>query len=385
MNICLHRKTDGQTDGQPRQHSHPRPHPLHTPTTFSQVLQQPASVAEKVRDQATLEVSKTREDGKMRGEVEEGCSVFFREEKTHGGGQVDYDDDLEVLGVQREGERWAGGIGREGGKGKGSGERENDGGEGGQKGSEEKGEGKSKGEEDKEIEIVGMEGQFSLVDYAHSRDTCVSFALGTEQACANCWCFVCEVPWRQCESWGSHHLACWAEGSWRTERDNLRNKKKNLELCAKLGSGGGGGGGEGAAGLAAGLAVEAEMLHEKQQEVVNLCLAGENVFFTGMGGTGKSLTLKRLVDLLRKKHGADSVVICAPTGVAAINVGGQTLHRYSVYLLFWYTSTNTDAAQAPQLCRLWSAHERSGFQEMPWARERLEARQGACARRGQHA
>ena len=127
------------------------------------------------------------------------------------------------------------------------------------------------------------------------------------------------------------------------------------------------------------------MLHEKQQEVVNLCLAGENVFFTGMGGTGKSLTLKRLVDLLRKKHGADSVVICAPTGVAAINVGGQTLHRYSVYLLFWYTSTNTDAAQAPQLCRLWSAHERSGFQEMPWARERLEARQGACARRGQHA
>lgn len=48
----------------------------------------------------------------------------------------------------------------------------------------------------------------------------------------------------------------------------------------------------------------------------------EHVFVTGRAGTGKSTLLRYLVDTLGRKHTA----IAAPTGVAALNIGGQTLH-----------------------------------------------------------
>jgi ATP-dependent exoDNAse (exonuclease V) alpha subunit len=46
-----------------------------------------------------------------------------------------------------------------------------------------------------------------------------------------------------------------------------------------------------------------------------------NLFVTGRAGTGKSTLLRGIVGTLR-----DQVVIGAPTGIAAFNVGGQTLH-----------------------------------------------------------
>jgi len=47
----------------------------------------------------------------------------------------------------------------------------------------------------------------------------------------------------------------------------------------------------------------------------------ENIFVTGRAGTGKSTLLNHLSWNTDKQ-----VVICAPTGVAALNVGGQTIH-----------------------------------------------------------
>ncbi|MET0715242.1 MAG: AAA family ATPase, partial [Mycetocola sp.] len=47
----------------------------------------------------------------------------------------------------------------------------------------------------------------------------------------------------------------------------------------------------------------------------------ENVFVTGRAGTGKSTLLNHLSWNTEKQ-----IVICAPTGVAALNVGGQTIH-----------------------------------------------------------
>ena len=46
-----------------------------------------------------------------------------------------------------------------------------------------------------------------------------------------------------------------------------------------------------------------------------------NLFVTGRAGTGKSTLLRAIVRAL-----GDEVVIGAPTGIAAFNVGGQTLH-----------------------------------------------------------
>ena len=47
----------------------------------------------------------------------------------------------------------------------------------------------------------------------------------------------------------------------------------------------------------------------------------EHIFVTGRAGTGKSTLLNHLAWNTSKQ-----IVICAPTGVAALNVGGQTIH-----------------------------------------------------------
>lgn len=46
-----------------------------------------------------------------------------------------------------------------------------------------------------------------------------------------------------------------------------------------------------------------------------------HLFITGRAGSGKSTLLTHL-----SRHTSKQVVICAPTGVAALNVGGQTIH-----------------------------------------------------------
>lgn len=48
-----------------------------------------------------------------------------------------------------------------------------------------------------------------------------------------------------------------------------------------------------------------------------------SVFLTGKAGTGKSTFLKYIRDNIKKK-----TVVLAPTGIAAVNVGGQTMHSF---------------------------------------------------------
>ncbi len=48
-----------------------------------------------------------------------------------------------------------------------------------------------------------------------------------------------------------------------------------------------------------------------------------SLFLTGKAGTGKSTLLKYICENTRKEH-----VVLAPTGIAAINVGGATLHSF---------------------------------------------------------
>lgn len=62
-------------------------------------------------------------------------------------------------------------------------------------------------------------------------------------------------------------------------------------------------------------------LTSEQQAVIDAALRGQSLFVTGRAGTGKSTLLTRMLDELPGK-----TVVCAPTGVAALNVGGQTIH-----------------------------------------------------------
>lgn len=53
------------------------------------------------------------------------------------------------------------------------------------------------------------------------------------------------------------------------------------------------------------------------------------MFFTGDAGTGKSFVLRKIVSMLQRIKGSNSVYITASTGIAACNIGGITLHSFA--------------------------------------------------------
>lgn len=65
-------------------------------------------------------------------------------------------------------------------------------------------------------------------------------------------------------------------------------------------------------------------LSTSQQKFLDTALAGKNIFLTGEAGTGKSAVTKIAMDAL--KQAGRVVMALAPTGVAANNIGGQTIH-----------------------------------------------------------
>ena len=68
-------------------------------------------------------------------------------------------------------------------------------------------------------------------------------------------------------------------------------------------------------------------LCDEQLALVSLILSGQNVFYTGSAGSGKSTVLKHFIPLLRKE--GKKVDVLAPTGRAALEVNGRTLHNYA--------------------------------------------------------
>ena len=50
---------------------------------------------------------------------------------------------------------------------------------------------------------------------------------------------------------------------------------------------------------------------------------GKSVFLTGKAGTGKTTFLRNLPNITQKR-----MAVVAPTGVAALNAGGVTIHSF---------------------------------------------------------
>jgi ATP-dependent exoDNAse (exonuclease V) alpha subunit len=65
-----------------------------------------------------------------------------------------------------------------------------------------------------------------------------------------------------------------------------------------------------------------------EQRFLAAAQAGRNCFLTGMAGTGKSTTLRKFI-----REAVKRVDVTAPTGVAALNVGGMTIHRFCGMML----------------------------------------------------
>ena len=73
----------------------------------------------------------------------------------------------------------------------------------------------------------------------------------------------------------------------------------------------------------------AAQLSAEQTRALDAVRAGHSIFLTGSAGTGKSFTLRKVIEVLRRMHGKDHVFVTASTGIAASNVGGTTVHSYA--------------------------------------------------------
>lgn len=69
---------------------------------------------------------------------------------------------------------------------------------------------------------------------------------------------------------------------------------------------------------------EQVVLTREQEAALQVLESGGNAFLSGEAGTGKSFVINEYLRRNRKKK---NIIVCAFTGVAAINVGGSTLHR----------------------------------------------------------
>lgn len=71
-----------------------------------------------------------------------------------------------------------------------------------------------------------------------------------------------------------------------------------------------------------------------QQKAIALANQGSNLFVTGRAGTGKSWVTKRIIEEFTKRN--ERIYATAPTGIAAINVDGTTIHNWGRFNLGQY-------------------------------------------------
>ena len=70
--------------------------------------------------------------------------------------------------------------------------------------------------------------------------------------------------------------------------------------------------------------MELDLKNKEWQDALQIInYTQRSLFLTGTAGTGKSTFLRYVSKNTKKKH-----VILAPTGIAAINAGGSTLHSF---------------------------------------------------------
>ncbi|TVY34963.1 ATP-dependent DNA helicase [Lachnellula subtilissima] len=70
-------------------------------------------------------------------------------------------------------------------------------------------------------------------------------------------------------------------------------------------------------------------LSDEQQTVVNMAMKKNNIFLTGAAGSGKTVTLKEILSQLRMKKKGNKVQVIAPTGIAALPLGGKTTYSFA--------------------------------------------------------
>jgi ATP-dependent DNA helicase PIF1 len=100
------------------------------------------------------------------------------------------------------------------------------------------------------------------------------------------------------------------------------------------------------------------MLDANQAKVKRLIEKGYSVYITGKGGCGKSFFITSIIEELRAKD--ICCFVTAPTGKAANNIGGVTIHSFAgigtgskgAHELISSIKANEDALSRWQTCEL---------------------------------
>ena len=66
-------------------------------------------------------------------------------------------------------------------------------------------------------------------------------------------------------------------------------------------------------------------LNKEQTKAFEIMASGKNVFLTGNAGTGKSFLIKAFITYCQSI--GKNIMVTAPTGIAALNIDGSTIHR----------------------------------------------------------
>lgn len=96
------------------------------------------------------------------------------------------------------------------------------------------------------------------------------------------------------------------------------------------------------------------MIDANKEETTNILNSGANVFITGKAGAGKTHLIKEYA-----KKSNRNIALCATTGVAALNLRGETIHR------FLKLRTMMRPEMAEKITRVWQKIKRSS---KPWDR-----------------
>lgn len=78
------------------------------------------------------------------------------------------------------------------------------------------------------------------------------------------------------------------------------------------------------------------ILNEQQQYAFDQAMQGRNIFVSGPGGVGKSVVANKVRESMK-----DRCIVVAPTGIAAMNVEGATLHKTFLFPFGILTTYNS--------------------------------------------